>query len=75
MEGKDQCERPEAASGPLRHEEAAARAYDEQAKQLHDDPILNFLPNGSLNPDRHLRHVESRSKQMTNLSVASPSLS
>lgn len=25
-------------------EEAAARAYDEQAKELHVNPILNFLP-------------------------------
>ena len=33
-------------------EEEAARAYDEKAKQLHNNPILNFLPDGSLNPDR-----------------------
>ena len=31
-------------------EEAAARAYDEKAKQLRDDPIVNFLPDGSLTP-------------------------
>ena len=41
-------------------EEAAARAYDEKAKQLHDNPILIFLPDGSLNPDRKKR-VRSQS--------------
>ena len=33
-------------------EEEAARAYDEKAKQLRANPVLNFLPDGSLNPDR-----------------------
>ena len=33
-------------------EEEAARAYDERAQQLHHFPTLNFLPDGSLNPDR-----------------------
>ena len=36
-------------------EEAAARAYDERAKELYESPILNFLPDGSLNPDRKQR--------------------
>jgi hypothetical protein len=44
-------------------EEAAARAYDEKAKQVHQNPALNFLPDGSLNPDRRCRYVESRRKQ------------
>ena len=38
--------------GPYDTEEGAARAYDEKAKQLHANPILNFLPDGSINPDR-----------------------
>lgn len=33
-------------------EEAAARAYDERAKMVHVNPVLNFLPDGSLKPDR-----------------------
>ena len=46
-------------------EEEAARAHDEKAKELHNNPILNFLPDGSLNPDRKLNtaYVESRRKQ------------
>ena len=39
-------------------EEAAAQAYDEKAKQVFDIPTLNFLPDGSLNPDRKLKYVE-----------------
>jgi hypothetical protein len=35
-------------------EEEAARAYDKKAKELHVNPILNFLPNGSLNPDKYV---------------------
>lgn len=30
--------------------EAAARAFDEKAKQVYAKPILNFLLDGSLNP-------------------------
>lgn len=45
-------------------EEAAARIYDEKAKQVFDNPILNFLPDGSLNPDREPTYVESRSKRL-----------
>jgi hypothetical protein len=33
-------------------EEAAAQAYDEKAKQLRGKRLRNFLPDGSLNPDR-----------------------
>ena len=45
-------------------EEEAARAYDAKAKQGLLDPVLNFLPDGSLNPDRRKRkYVESRHKQ------------
>ena len=36
-------------------EEEAARIYDEKAKRVHVNPILNFLPDGSLNPDRKKR--------------------
>jgi hypothetical protein len=36
-------------------EEAAARAYDKEAKRVHTDPVLNFLPDGSLNPNRKQR--------------------
>ena len=45
-------------------EEEAARAYDEKAKQVKAKPILNFLPDGSLNPDHKSKstYVESRSK-------------
>jgi hypothetical protein len=35
--------------------EAAAWAYDEEAKQQWTNPILNFLPDGSLNPNRKPR--------------------
>jgi hypothetical protein len=38
--------------GAFDTEEAAARAYDEEAKRLWTNPVLNFLPDGSLNPDR-----------------------
>jgi hypothetical protein len=34
-------------------EEAAALAYDNEAKRRWENPILNFLPDGSLNPHRH----------------------
>lgn len=40
------------ALGIFDTEKAAARAYDERVKKLHHFPILNFLPDGSLNPDR-----------------------
>jgi hypothetical protein len=33
-------------------EEEAARVYDKEAKKLFVNPVLNFLPDGSLNPDR-----------------------
>lgn len=33
-------------------EEAAARAYDDKAKQLRAKPTLNFLPDGTPNPHR-----------------------
>jgi len=36
-------------------EEEAARAYDAAAKKLWKSPILNFLLDGSLNPDRKKR--------------------
>jgi hypothetical protein len=36
-------------------EEAAAKAYDEEAKRLWTNPILNFLPDGSINPHRKRR--------------------
>ena len=45
--------------GPFDDEEAAARAYDKKAKQLHASPTLNFLADGSLNPDRKLKYVGS----------------
>ena len=38
-------------------EEEAARAYDDKAKQLRDNPVLNFLPDGSPNPDRKSKYV------------------
>ena len=36
-------------------EEAAARAYDAEVKRVWANPVLNFLPDGSLNPDRKHR--------------------
>ena len=44
--------------GRFDNEKAAARAYDKKAKQVFDSPIFNFLPDGSLNPDRKLKYVE-----------------
>ena len=44
-------------------EEEAARAYDDTAKQVFDDPILNFLPDGSLNPDRSRKYVDREASQ------------
>jgi len=38
--------------GRFNDEEAAARAYDAAAKSSYAKPILNFLSDGSLNPDR-----------------------
>ena len=39
-------------------EEEAARVYDEKAKQVLVNPTLNFLANGSLNPNRRRKYVE-----------------
>ena len=52
-------------------EEEAARAYDEKAKQLRANLILNFLPDGSLNPDRKPTYVELRRKRSIDVSDAS----
>lgn len=41
--------------GPFESEEAAAKAYDEEATKLWENPTLNFLPDGFLNPNRHVR--------------------
>ena len=38
--------------GHFDSEEEAAKAFDAEAKRL-GRPTLNFLPDGSLNPDRH----------------------
>ena len=38
--------------GRFESEEEAAWAYDTKAKELFVNPVLNFLPDGSLNPDR-----------------------
>lgn len=38
--------------GRFDSEEAAARAYDERAKQIYQSHFLNFLPDGSPNLDR-----------------------
>lgn len=38
--------------GTFDAEEGAARASDAEAKRLWVNPVLNFLPDGSLNPDR-----------------------
>ena len=43
-------------------EEEAARAYDDKAKQVFINPVLNFLPNGSPTPDRNSKYVESIEK-------------
>ena len=48
--------------GCFDNEKETARAYDEKAKQLHVNPIVNFLPNGSPNPDR--KYVELRHQQL-----------
>ena len=57
--------------GRFDDEEAAARAFDEKAKQLRVNPILNFLPKGSLNPDRKSTYVEWRRKHIIDVSVVS----
>ena len=46
--------------GVFANEEAAARAYDEAAKEHRIDPILNFLPDGSPNPHRKMRLLIAR---------------
>lgn len=38
--------------GTFDTEEEAAQAYDAEAKRLRSNPVFNFLPDGSLNPDR-----------------------
>ena len=38
--------------GTYDSEEAAAHAYDQRAKEELQKAILNFLPNGDLNPER-----------------------
>ncbi len=38
--------------GNFAAEEEAARAYDAAAKKLRKNPVLNFLHDGALNPDR-----------------------
>ena len=45
--------------GAFDTEEAAARAYDERARKGFVNPILNFLPDGSLNPYR--KKLDSKS--------------
>lgn len=40
------------SSGGFDTQEAAARAHDELMSQLFINPVLNFLPDGSLNPQR-----------------------
>lgn len=39
-------------------QQEAARAYDAKAKELWANPVLNFLPDGALNPDRQ-KHVQA----------------
>ena len=58
-EGRDRVNGHRYNLGTYDTEEAAAQVYDEKAKQLRDNPILNFLPDGSLNPDRKLKYVQS----------------
>ena len=38
--------------GDYETEEEAAKAFDKAAVQLYENPVLNFLPDGTLNPDR-----------------------
>lgn len=38
--------------GRFESEEAAAQAYNARAKELHGCSVLDFLPDGSLNPNR-----------------------
>jgi hypothetical protein len=46
--------------GVFEDKKDAARAYDKEAKKLFVNPVLNFLPDGSLNPDRHQRFCRLR---------------
>ena len=55
--------------GTFDDDEEAARAFDEKSKRVNDNPILNFLPDGSLNHDYKPRYKESRSKQTIDASV------
>ena len=46
--------------GRFESEKAAARAVDAEAKRLWRNPVLNFLPDGSLNPDRKQKIIMYR---------------
>lgn len=41
--------------GRFTSEVDAARAFDRQAKEVYESPVLNFLPDGTLNPERKKR--------------------
>ena len=49
--------------GTYESQEAAARAYDLRAKEEYKDPILNYLSDGQLNPDRKGRRKNVKKKQ------------
>ncbi len=40
--------------GSFATQEEAARAYDAEATKLRATPVLNFMPDGSMNPNRKL---------------------
>lgn len=47
---------------PQNKPQEAAQAFDKAAQEMYESPILNFLPDGSVNPDRKKRLAAQKLK-------------